>query len=74
MRCRFQRRYEQYLRSQAAADAARDESEEKVPDVVFEGGFRIPGELYNKLYDYQKTGNTPSLTAVAVHMGCQQSL
>lgn len=26
------------------------------PDTVFEGGFRIPGDVYPSLFDYQKTG------------------
>lgn len=26
------------------------------PDTVFEGGFRIPGDIYPSLFDYQKTG------------------
>jgi hypothetical protein len=32
--------------------AISDESE----DVVFEGGFRVPAAIYNRLFDYQKTG------------------
>ena len=32
--------------------AVSDESE----DVVFEGGFRVPADIYNRLFDYQKTG------------------
>jgi len=26
------------------------------PDTLFEGGFRIPGDIYPSLFDYQKTG------------------
>jgi DNA excision repair protein ERCC-6 len=26
-----------------------------IEDAAFEGDFRIPGELYNDLFDYQKT-------------------
>ncbi|KAM3421722.1 hypothetical protein BST61_g2103 [Cercospora zeina] len=26
------------------------------PDAVFDGGFRIPGDIYPSLFDYQKTG------------------
>lgn len=46
------------MRSQAAAEEAGEGEEdvEKPPDVVFEGGFRIPGDLYGRLFDYQKTG------------------
>ncbi len=25
-------------------------------DAVFEGGFRVPGTVYGRLFDYQKTG------------------
>jgi hypothetical protein len=27
-----------------------------LPDVVFDGGYRIPGNIYARLFDYQKTG------------------
>lgn len=27
-----------------------------LPDVVFDGGYRIPGDIYARLFDYQKTG------------------
>ncbi len=47
---------DQYTRSQAAADQARPPGEEKPADVVFEGGLHIPGDLYARLFDYQKTG------------------
>ena len=53
---RYQLRVEQYTRSQAAADKARPPGEEKAADVVFEGGLHIPGDLYARLFDYQKTG------------------
>lgn len=25
-------------------------------DAVFDGGFRVPGNVYDRLFDYQKTG------------------
>ena len=28
----------------------------ELPDVVFDGGYRIPGDIYERLFDYQKTG------------------
>ena len=28
----------------------------KIPDTEFEGGYRIPGDIYPSLFDYQKTG------------------
>ncbi|KAK9827355.1 hypothetical protein WJX81_000181 [Elliptochloris bilobata] len=30
--------------------------EGELPDVVFDGGYRIPGDIYARLFDYQKTG------------------
>ncbi|ODV92212.1 hypothetical protein CANCADRAFT_15801, partial [Tortispora caseinolytica NRRL Y-17796] len=27
-----------------------------IPDVSFEGGYRIPGDIYSTLFDYQRTG------------------
>jgi hypothetical protein len=38
--------------------AVSDESE----DVVFEGGFRVPADIYNRLFDYQKTGTDTRIT------------
>lgn len=29
---------------------------DELEDVVFEGGFRVPADIYNRLFDYQKTG------------------
>lgn len=42
----------QAYRDSHSALAVSDESE----DVVFEGGFRVPADIYNRLFDYQKTG------------------
>lgn len=36
----------------AEADAAED----LMADVAFDGGFSVPGNIYNRLFDYQKTG------------------
>jgi DNA excision repair protein ERCC-6 len=33
-----------------------EEAQEVAPDVIFEGGYRVPGDLYSKLFDYQRTG------------------
>lgn len=43
------------------ADADADDKEARmphptVPDTVFEGGYKIPGDIYPSLFDYQKTG------------------
>ena len=40
--------------SAAEADAAGQE--DLTADVAFDGGFSIPGNIYNRLFDYQKTG------------------
>ena len=37
-------------------DDDEEEEEEEIPDIIFEGGFRVPGDLYSKLFDYQRTG------------------
>jgi DNA excision repair protein ERCC-6 len=42
-------------------DNEEDEQEEEqqpeaLADVIFEGGYRVPGDLYSKLFDYQRTG------------------
>jgi len=66
----FERRQEAYTRSRrrrrlrrgTGADGdvppeegASEESEGEVEDVTFEGGFKVPGDLYAKLFDYQRT-------------------
>lgn len=28
-------------------------------DVVFDGGYQVPGGIYSRLFDYQKTGELP---------------
>ena len=43
------------------ADVPEDREEWRMPhptrtDAVFEGGFRMPGDIYPSLFDYQKTG------------------
>ena len=27
-------------------------------DVVFDGGYQVPGSIYSRLFDYQKTGSS----------------
>ena len=51
------------MRNQETAEA----SEEQMPPVVFEGGYQIPGKLYDKLFDYQKTGWLPISTNLRVN-------
>ncbi|KAK2796273.1 hypothetical protein FQN51_009484 [Onygenales sp. PD_10] len=44
------------------ADGSATQEEElflphpKVPDTAFDGGYRVPGDIYPYLFDYQKTG------------------
>ena len=40
----------------SGAAAAGGAAEDVLADVEFEGGLRVPGDIYNRLYDYQKTG------------------
>jgi DNA excision repair protein ERCC-6 len=40
----------------AAASPASDSEDEEPEDVEFYGGLRIPGALYARLFDYQRTG------------------
>ena len=32
------------------------EGSDELPPVILEGGLRIPGSVYNQLFDYQKVG------------------
>ncbi|CAL5223760.1 g6324 [Coccomyxa viridis] len=38
---------------------AADGSADVLAEVTFDGGFRLPGSIYNRLFDYQKTGTQP---------------
>ena len=40
----------------AASQAGSDVAEPAEGDVVFDGGFKLSNSIYNKLFDYQKTG------------------
>lgn len=46
---------EAYERRQVASQFLRD-GDNSLEDVSFQGGYRIPGYIYSKLFDYQKTG------------------
>lgn len=41
--------------SAGSSGSARDELD-VMADVCFDGGFKVPGDIYNRLFDYQKTG------------------
>jgi hypothetical protein len=47
----FLARVRQWEESSEGVAAADQEG-----DAVFEGGFRVPGNVYDRLFDYQKTG------------------
>ncbi len=48
---------ETYHMRQVATRMAGDEDDngDEVEDVTFQGGYRIPGDIYAKLFDYQRT-------------------
>ncbi|BDA48603.1 probable DNA excision repair protein ERCC-6 [Coccomyxa sp. Obi] len=43
-----------------AAEADAADQEDLMADVAFDGGFSVPGNIYNRLFDYQKTGRLHS--------------
>nr|XP_002736872.2 PREDICTED: DNA excision repair protein ERCC-6-like [Saccoglossus kowalevskii] len=47
---------EKLMKKKARIDAGESESDEDVDDYRFEGGLKIPGQVWCKLYKYQKTG------------------
>lgn len=53
----YENRVQAYRDSHSAL-AVSDES----GDVVFEGGFRVPADIYTRLFDYQKTGTAQNLS------------
>ena len=42
---------------------------DETEDVIFEGGFRVPAVIYNRLFDYQKTGTSPTSTSCLIFAG-----
>ena len=40
----------------AEGEEGEEEEEEAADDVVFDGGLTVPGGMYSRLFDYQKTG------------------
>lgn len=53
----FEQRRARYLEMQAAARVQEDgRPAPQPPDVEFDGGYRIPADIYDRLFDYQKTG------------------
>jgi len=43
-------------RGSASSELSCEEAEEDADDVVFDGGFRVPGPMFDKLFEYQRTG------------------
>ena len=48
--------YWQHKKKEAAKREAAGEEPE--PDAEFDGGFKVPGDVFSRLFDYQKTGWT----------------
>ena len=46
--------YWQHKKKEAAKREAAGEEPE--PDAEFDGGFKVPGDIFSRLFDYQKTG------------------
>ncbi|PRW57121.1 CHROMATIN REMODELING 8 [Chlorella sorokiniana] len=43
------------LESDLESDYGSEDEEEEEEDVVFEGGYRLPADVWNRLFDYQRT-------------------
>ena len=41
--------------------------EDLLAEVSFDGGFRVPGRIYNRLFDYQKTGKKRHIYLRCMH-------
>lgn len=50
---RLHSHYVQQRKDKAKLQAA---GEELPPDAEFDGGFKVPGNIFSRLFDYQKTG------------------
>lgn len=50
-----------------AADSLDEADEDLLAEVSFDGGFRVPGRIYNRLFDYQKTGKKRHLDLGRLH-------
>ena len=47
---------------------AAGEGADVLAEVSFDGGFRVPGSIYNRLFDYQKTGKPPHWDALRANV------
>ena len=45
-----------------AAGSLNEAGDDVLAEVSFDGGFRVPGRIYNRLFDYQKTGKMHCLS------------
>ena len=50
------------------ADVGYD-NQDMEDDVVFDGGYQVPGSIYNPLFDYQKTGMLPACNGTGLLSG-----
>ena len=55
-------------RGGGAAGAGADVRADVLAEVSFDGGFRVPGSIYNRLFDYQKTGKPPHWDALQANV------
>lgn len=49
---------ERYSQADDDCNAGYD-NQDTEEDVVFDGGYQVPGSIYSRLFDYQKTGQLP---------------
>ena len=42
-------------------DGLEDGGQDGGEEVVFDGGYHVPAGIYNRLFDYQKTGENHSI-------------
>ncbi|XP_070580138.1 DNA excision repair protein ERCC-6-like [Ptychodera flava] len=57
----YEKRLRKYKKQQlekkkARIEAGESESEEETEDYEFDGGYKVPGQIWNRLYKYQKVG------------------
>ncbi|XP_019642720.1 PREDICTED: LOW QUALITY PROTEIN: DNA excision repair protein ERCC-6-like [Branchiostoma belcheri] len=53
---RLRQNHKEKLRQKQVRQEAGEDSESEASDVEMDGGFKLPGETWNKLYKYQQTG------------------
>ena len=64
-----QRSREENLQAGNDCNAGYD-NQDTEEDVVFDGGYQVPGSIYSRLFDYQKTGQLPENSHSLHEQGC----